>query len=577
MDTICSKGRVDPFTATWQPSIPLFTACSARGRPTYKYGGPVRQRHEKTRMDVNPSGQNEERRSRRRKSHISRSPEANDFGKMSGISDPYLGQNGKVGPAELLEEKPVAEVPEEPLQKHEFTFRVPRDYKQPNGDRHILHVVVIREKKAAKGSKQRLSDFQPLPSFCYLCGGPGSPQEEDRHRVLTKHAVGNGFQMLLVDYRGTGGSEKLDLARLANGSDDEKMRAFQQARPGNIVRDYEAVRLYLAQKARKANVDDRLILMGQSYGGWIALLYAQRYPRSLRGIMLTGGMPPITASPVKVYEKLFESVAKDNETFYNDASIRSGNKEDPRTLVLRVAKAILARPGRNPRGNNLSLATFASLGRRLGQPGGAAQVSGTPSAACAVDSKNTVFDIVDTHTFNKRIIYAFEHETQCYVSKKGDRSLWSAKQVRDRSKHYKWVSAKSAAELDELAMEGEFFLLGETFMPEHAEDYADLRNLGGVAFAEKLAARGQTEDMWDVPLLKANLKHMDVFSVTFPTDMYVNADLAEDATKQLGNAVKSITLHPSVGLRHNAIRADPDKLLLIFKDLGCTYFSKTVR
>lgn len=511
---------------------------------------------------------------------------------MSGISDPYLGQNGKVGPAELLEEKPVAEVPERTLQKHEFTFKVPRDYKEPSGDRHTLHVVIIREKKATKGSKQRLSDFEPLPSFAYLCGGPGSSQEEERHQVLTNHAVKNGFQMLLVDYRGTGGSEKLDLARLEDKSDDEKVRAFQQARPGNIVRDYEAVRLYLAQNASKANVDDRLILMGQSYGGWIALLYAQRYPRSLRGIMLTGGMPPITASPVKVYEKLFESVAEDNKTFYDDASIRSGKKEDPRALMLRIAKAILARPGRNPRGNSLSLTTFASLGRRLGQPGGAADVyglllkvdkalkeapQGTPGAACVVDGGGkTVFDTVDTHTFNKRIIYAFEHETQCYVSKKDDKSLWSAKQVRDHSEHYRWVSATSAEELDELAKKGDFFLLGEAFMPEHAEDYADLRELGGVAFAEKLAGQGQTEDMWEIPLLKANLKQMDVFSVTFPTDMYVNADLAEKATKQLGASVESITLDRSVGLRHNAIRAQPEKLLVVFKNLGCQYFNKTV-
>ncbi|KAL8383268.1 hypothetical protein RB595_006836 [Gaeumannomyces hyphopodioides] len=605
---ILCKGPVDPLAATWQLSSPLFPVCSARRRPEYKYLGQARQRPQKEKMGVTRQSQDGERRARRRKATIATSTSlpTKGYPDMSGNNDPYLAQNCKMRAAELVEEKAVADMPGRPsLQKHEFVFQVPRDYGKQHssggGPKFTLHADIIREKNAsAKGRKARLSDFDRLPTFAYLCGGPGSAQQEDRHEVLTDHVVRNGFQLLLLDYRGTGGSEKLDLARLrelqASSKDgsSEAVRAFQETRQGDLVRDLEAIRLYLAagQSTSKANVDDRLVLLGQSYGGWIAMLYAQRYPLSVRGCLLTGGMPPIGATPEQVYSRLFDSVAEDNEAFYNDASIRSGSKEDPRTLVLRIAKAILKCPGRNSRGNSLSLATFASMGRILGAPGGASDMyakllkidkalrddAGRHSAASVALGGATVFDAVDTHTFNKRLIYAVEHETQCYVASRGDRSLWSAKKVRDEGRHrerYAWVSARTAAELDALAKKGSFYFLGEAFMPEHAEDYADLRSLGGVAFAERLARAGQTENLWDLARLKAN--RVPVYSAIYPTDMYVNAELAVRATAIIGPSVRSKELDRASGLRHNAIRAAPDQLIAVFKALGCEYFDKTVR
>ncbi|KAL8298951.1 hypothetical protein RB597_007534 [Gaeumannomyces tritici] len=612
---ILCKGPVDPLTATWQLSSPLFTACSARRRPDYKYPGQARQRPQKVKMGVTRHSQNGERRARRRKTTIatSKSPPAKGYADIVGMSknsknsDPYLPRNFEMEAAKVEEEKPVADVPERPsLQKHEFFFKVPRDYSKPlssdKGSKTTLHAQIIRAKKgSAKGREARLSDFDPLPTFAYLCGGPGSAQDEGRHQVLTDHVVRNGFQLLLLDYRGTGGSEKLDLERIkdlqASSKDgsSEVVRAFQDTRQGNIVRDLEAIRLYLAASwpTSKHNTDaTKLVLLGQSYGGWVAMLYAQRYPESVRGCLLTGGMPPIGASPIEVYNRLFDSVAKDNETFYNDASIRSGSTEDPRTLVLRIAKAILNRPGENKDKNRLSLTTFASMGRSLGEPDGASHLyakllkidkalhdaRGKESAASVALDGKTVFDAIDTHTFNKRLIYGVEHEMQCYVADKGGQSMWSAEEVRDDGKYsdrYAWVSAQSAAELDALAKRGSFYFLGEAFMPEHADDYAGLRALGGRKFAERLALAGQTEDLWDVARLKDN--KVPIYSTIYPTDMYVDAKLAVRATALVGPSIRFKELDKASGLRHNAIRVATEQLLTVFKGLGCEYFDKTIR
>lgn len=509
--------------------------------------------------------------------------------------DRYL-HGAIIQPAELVCAKPPVPIIEDgSIQSFVLSFRVPRNYTQattpssPNNS-FILHAEILRKTSPEP-------NLTAAPIFVYLCGGPGSGQQPDRHELLNRYVVCNGYQLLLLDYRGCGRSQALTVdSVLARRSREPHgaVRAFQELRQGNIVRDLEAVRRFLIDfiPGQRA-VDDKLVLLGQSYGGWIALTYVDRYPGSIRSVLLTGGMPPLGASPEEVYTRLFDEVARANELFH-------ARYPDAIDMIRRIAGGIVAaeqssssssssscssssrttkrrRLGRRRSpgdedasgrdvGNRPSLVTFASMGRLLGEPNGADKLYGRLvmlDKRLAETGEPPRLEDMDTHRFNDRLSYAFDHEIQCYVLAEGHTSDWAAKTVRDcRSGAYGWISGRTAAEL---ATADKMHFLGEAFMPEHADDYVSLRALGGRDFADEVVSAGQTETLFDMERLGAN--RVPVYAVIYRRDMYVDADLAVEAAAMVGS-VSSVRLPETSELRHNAIRESADQVIDIFRDLG---------
>lgn len=516
--------------------------------------------------------------------------------------DRYL-DGASIQPAELLCAKPpVSTGPNDSIQSFTFTFRVPRDYTQiapPSPcNSYTLHAELLRRSSPTP-------ELTAAPIFVYLCGGPGSGQQPDRHRLLNHYVVANGYQMLLLDYRGCGRSQALTvdsvLARTSrsrrvvsipsgsssSSSSHEAVRAFQEVRQGNIVRDFEAVRRFLVDYIPgQRTLEDRFVLLGQSYGGWIALTYVDRYPGSVRAVLLTGGMPPLGASPERVYARLFDEVARANELFY-------ARYPDAVEMVRRIAAGILrAQDKRGTKRRRLSkrrrveerygaddnvpsLATFASMGRLLGEPDGARKLH----ERLALIDKHIAstggpprFEDMDTHRFNDRLPYAFDHEIQCYVSSEGQTSNWAARAVRDGKAAYDWISSSTEGELAAAAASPDgMHFLGEAFMPEHADDYASLRALGGRAFADEVVRAGQTETLFDMDRLRDNA--VPVYAVIYRKDMYVDADLAVEAAAKVGS-VSCVRLPETSELRHNAIRESADQVIGIFRNLGFDGFPR---
>lgn len=106
----------------------------------------------------------------------------------------------------------------------------------------------------------------------------------------------SSFRVLLLDQRGTGLSSKITpgvVARLP-GSAADKAAHLGHFRADSIVRDCEAI--------RKALGATQGTLLGQSFGGFCAVLYLSRCPDSLRQApLLTWATAPlrqcITAAP----------------------------------------------------------------------------------------------------------------------------------------------------------------------------------------------------------------------------------------------------------------------------------------
>jgi pimeloyl-ACP methyl ester carboxylesterase len=176
-------------------------------------------------------------------------------------------------------------------------FDVPEDWDTPSG-RHIkLRVAVVR-------SNAVRSERDPV---VFLDGGPGGAATEDYAAIanaLTLLTLRR--DILLIDQRGTGGSNALDCRDRAGGQSPpvsakpteitSSVQLLQQclaavrshAAPehyttGDAIRDLEAVRQALGAP--------QLNLLGTSYGTRVAQQYAARYPGAVRSIVLDSAIP----------------------------------------------------------------------------------------------------------------------------------------------------------------------------------------------------------------------------------------------------------------------------------------------
>ncbi len=151
----------------------------------------------------------------------------------------------------------------------------------------------------------------PDPLF-FITGGPGQAATESYPLLSTAFtSLNQKRDIVLVDQRGTGGSNPLDCGedeqREALETDPEVLKEFLQSclarldadpryySTSTAVRDLEAVRQVLGYPS--------INLYGLSYGTRVALEYLRRHPQHVRSLVLDGIIPP--------EEALGEDVAKD--------------------------------------------------------------------------------------------------------------------------------------------------------------------------------------------------------------------------------------------------------------------------
>ncbi|WP_293369548.1 alpha/beta hydrolase [Nevskia sp.] len=175
------------------------------------------------------------------------------------------------------------------------TFEVAEDPAKPDGRRINLNVAVV----PARSPKPK-ADL-----LVFLAGGPGQAAIEAYPKIEA------GFQpllrdrhLLLVDQRGTGGSNRLacpqapeDVLDDAQGSSTDAFR--RQAEDClAAVRDHADPRHYTTSNAirdletlRAALGNPQYNLVGGSYGSRVALSYLRAKPDSLRSVIVDGVVP----------------------------------------------------------------------------------------------------------------------------------------------------------------------------------------------------------------------------------------------------------------------------------------------
>lgn len=167
------------------------------------------------------------------------------------------------------------------------TFMVPEDRQHPDGKKIGLHVAWLKARASA-----------PKPdALFFIAGGPGQASTEAFLEESTAFdRIRSEHDILLVDQRGTGSSNRLDCPEPAEGHPSEaQIIAANQAcikqLPGDprfytttvAVQDLEALRAAMGYK--------QMDLYGISYGTRVALQYLRAYPDSVRSVILDGVVP----------------------------------------------------------------------------------------------------------------------------------------------------------------------------------------------------------------------------------------------------------------------------------------------
>jgi pimeloyl-ACP methyl ester carboxylesterase len=172
-------------------------------------------------------------------------------------------------------------------------FDVPENWNAPQG-RHIqLHVALVKSRSA----------HPPADLMVYLDGGPGGAATETYPVIAPALApLRDKRNILLIDQRGTGGSNQLKCDEGKNESNDvvpDISRGLQRVQQClEHLRTYASPEYYTTTDAsrdleavRQALGAPQLNVVGISYGTRAAQQYAGRYPDAIRSVVLDSTVP----------------------------------------------------------------------------------------------------------------------------------------------------------------------------------------------------------------------------------------------------------------------------------------------
>jgi proline iminopeptidase len=118
------------------------------------------------------------------------------------------------------------------------------------------------------------------PALYILTGGPGAPPDDASHRIID--SLKSFYTCVLLHQRGSGKSRNIPI--------NEKTITIK-----NYLQDIELL--------RKKRNDKKIILMGMSWGGLLAMSYTALYPQYVSKLVLICSAPP----SYKVWEVLFDN------------------------------------------------------------------------------------------------------------------------------------------------------------------------------------------------------------------------------------------------------------------------------
>ncbi|KAI9489978.1 Alpha/Beta hydrolase protein [Zychaea mexicana] len=403
-------------------------------------------------------------------------------------------------------------------------FDCPLDYSDVSGS----HNITVFARHLVPPGKE--SEIKTLPFLIYLQGGPGFEVAlPSSSSGWIKAAFDNGYQVLLLDQRGTGLSTAISAESLEFLKTDEAKAAYlTHFRADSIVRDCETIRKKLTA-GRPSDSESRVALLGQSFGGFCITTYLSLFPESVEQAFITGGVPPLVDSPEPVYRALYPRVLKRNKLYYSKFP----------NDVERV-RAIHAYLSNNkvtlPNGGTLSPRRFLQLGIQFGFSGGYDTVhqlvnyAANDLAQQGKISFKTLSNIQALYDWDTNVIYAILHEA---IYCQGKQSNWAAERVLNEepfATEFEW-------RLDHLKPDQAVYFTGEMIYPFMLDDYVELQPLKNVA--NLLAEYKGWGQLYDEKVLAKN--EVPVAGVSYFDDIYVDREFSEETASKIKGFQQYIT------------------------------------
>ena len=454
--------------------------------------------------------------------------------------------------------RPVHSHPPGQLHITELFFEVPKNHARPDAGTLKLFGRSVRknERPIVPLSATDLAAKEKLPYLVYLEGGPGFGNREPQNHALTNVALARGYQVLFLDYRGTGLSTPINAdSVLAQGGPQQQADYLKLFRANSIVRDLEAVRLCLT-----ADFDDdkkAWSIFGQSFGGFVSLTYLSKYPAGLREAFLTGGLAPVKRTADEVYAATFQTVVRRNAAYYRKYP------EDV-AAVRRIVSHILAAPNSAiplPSGGTLTAPLFLTLGIAFGAHGGIDEVHSLVLRFTADLDTSGSLTRASLAAFESQIsfdtypIYAILHEA-IYATKQtgAPPTNWAAYRAGKELLPYAWL-ADPQGFLQSTPGSEPLHFLGEMVFPLHFSGAAGPELARMREAAELLASTAEwDEDLYDEEQLGKN--EVPVYAASYVDDMYVDFGLA----RETAGLVKGVKVRESNGWYHDAVRSKSEEV-----------------
>ena len=355
------------------------------------------------------------------------------------------------------------------------------------------------------------------PALLYLQGGPGFPAPRQRFEWVS-HALERGYQVVLLDQRGTGRSTRIDSAT------PELIRTdvLASLRADEIVADAEALREEMGL--------DRWDVLGQSFGGFCLMHYLAAHPDSVGRALFTGGVPSIGEGADEVYRATFAKLKRRHLQFdeaYPDAE----------RMVREVCRHLEAQEELLPTGERLSARRLRTVGIELGREGGFESLARLFEAPFHPNGRlrtDFLAEVGERVSFAKGPLYAAVHES-IYGGTVPGATNWAAERVSRELAGFH----PDASPDDE-----EFYLTGEHIFPFQFDEDPALRPFTQVA--HELAEKEDWANLY------AGLHgDYDAYAAVYTDDIFVPRELSLQTASAIGAQVFETDAYHHDGLRRH--------------------------
>ena len=379
---------------------------------------------------------------------------------------------------------------------------------------------MMREIECSRGGftvfARVLGDTQ-APALLYLQGGPGFPAPRQRFAWIS-HALERGYQVVLLDQRGTGRSTRIDSAT------PELIRTdvLTQLRADEIVADAEALREEMGL--------DRWDVLGQSFGGFCLMHYLATRPEGVGKAFFTGGVPSIGEGADEVYRATFTKL-KHRHLQFNEAYPAAER------MMREVCRHLEAQEELLPTGERLSARRLRTVGIELGREGGFESLARLFEAPFHPNGRlrtDFLAEVGERVSFAKGPLYAAMHET-IYGGTVPGPTNWAAERVSRELAGFH----PDASPDDE-----EFYLTGEHIFPFQFDEDPALRPFKQVA--QKLAEKDDWSNLY------AGLSgDYDAYAAVYTDDIFVPRELSLQTASAIGAQVFETDAYQHDGLRRH--------------------------